>query len=447
MKNEMAQNQAYLKQCEHGLNQARESGDPRALSLALADYAYALSINKRRDEAMDYFYEAEVIAGQDVDDINVLAHGLGLRSLVYQEGKRLPDAYQMANKMLRIAVAENDPQIECDAIANQAQILLDSGKLEGAFRRFQEAENLAKVIGDDQRLMRIKGALANLSLSIPSLDEAEKYYRQTISLAENVGEEEALIGYTGNLGSVLQWKGKHEEAIEVFQDILPYHEKIQGKDKLLEVLKKLVKSYADLQDNEHIYEYGFRGLGLIDEQEDEVVFDFLEPVIMAYYREGKMQKAHNMISEAITIARSMGDQEREVEFLMNLGESFVASEMLDRAQEIYEDALEGALDLEKATYEAYLKGRLGYVAAELGNLEAAVKHHREAIEMAQEQHLAKLEAEQRSMLAMAFQERGEMDMAREQAQNAVELFERLELEDSAQHARRLLKGLLVVQRK
>ena len=433
--------QQYLIQCQKDLAQAEKKGSPKEHSLALANYGYALSINNRRTEGMDYFDQAEVIAGTDVEDINVMAHGLGLRSLVYQESKRLPDAYQTSAKMLRLAREEGNTAIECDAVANQAQILLDSGEISGALRKFQEAETLAKVMGDDERLMRIKGALGNLSLHAPSLENAEEYYREALKLAEQIGHTEAEIGFKGNLGSVLAWQGKHAQALEIFEEILPYHQSREDRDQLIQLLQKMVRSYNSLQNNDQVFQHAFQAMEMLDDQKDQRVFDFLEPVILAYFREGKNQEANNMISEAITIARSLGDQEREVEFLMNLGESFVASAMNERALDIYQDALEITQEIHRPHYQTHIYGRMGFIYAEMGRLEEAVENHQQAIQLAQEQHQGPLEGNQRSMLALAYQELGQPQKAREQAQKALDIFQNTGKEQEAEKVQLLLDNL------
>ncbi|MDZ7843962.1 MAG: tetratricopeptide repeat protein [Anaerolineales bacterium] len=421
--NETARNRKYLLQCEEDLERAQESEDSEKLSLALANYAYALSLNNRWEEGIEYFDKAEAVAGKEGLDIKVLAHGLGLRSLVYQEVNRLPDAFRTTKKMLNIAQEEENPYVECDAVATQGQILMDSGKHEEAFQRFQQAEKLAQKIEDKHRLMRVKGALADLSISVSSLGEAERNYRQAISLAGQLGEQEAEMGFTGNLGSVLEWQGEYQEALNLFQEIYPYYEEQDDQEKIIGVLDKMVRCYDRLERNQEVFKFAAVALELLDKQENKKVFDFLKAIINAYYREGKIEEAREMISEAISKAQFMEDREHEVEFLMNLGNSFLASGASDRALEIYQDALKEARDLEKLDYEAYLEGRLGYVQAEQGNLNRAVDHHSKAIALAESNNLSEVEGEQRSMLAFAYQELGKNKKAREQARKAVRIYE------------------------
>lgn len=439
--NALAKKKQYLQDCRKDLEQAQQSGDPKAVSQALADYAYALSINQERDQAMEFFDRAEKLAGTEVEDLNVLGHIYGLRSLVYQEGKRLPDAYQTSTKMLLVAREENNVPIEIDAVANQAQILLDSGDVEGSFRKFREAENLAGAIGEDHRLMRIKGALANLSLSIPSLDQAADYYQQALELARKVGDQEAEVGFLGNLGSVYAWQGNHREAVQAFEEILPAYQERGDKEKLVQLLGKLVRSCTSLEEDHKVLEYAFQGIDLLEDQQDDVIFDFLEAVILAYFRQEKIQEAQNMIADAITIARSAEDKDREVEFLINLGESFLASEMLERALETYRKALEEAQGLDQVHFQAYLNGRLGYTLAELGKLQDAVSYHQRAIQMAEQHHLSELAGNQHSMLAVTYRELGEIDQAVSHGEQALEIYQQIDQAAEARKVQDLLEGI------
>jgi tetratricopeptide (TPR) repeat protein len=439
--NALAKKKQYLEDCRKDLEQAQQSGSPKEISQALANYGYALSINQERDQAMEYFDRAEKLAGTEVEDLSVLGHIYGLRSLVYQEGKRLPDAYQTSTKMLLVAQEENHVPIEIDAVANQAQILLDSGEVEGSFRKFREAENLAKAIGDQHRLMRIKGALANLSLAIPSLEQAADYYQQALELARETDDQEAEVGFLGNLGSVFAWQGNHREAVQAFEEILPAYQETGDKEKLVQLLGKLVRSCSSLEEDQKVLGYAFQGIDLLEDQQDAAIFDFLEAVILAYFRQEKIPEAQNMIADAITIARSAEDKEREVEFLINLGESFLASEMLDRALETYRKALEEAQELDQVHFQAYLNGRLGYTLAELGNLQDAVAYHQQSIQMAEQDQLSELAGNQHSMLAVTYRELGQMERAVSHGEQALEIYQQIGQEAEARKVRELLETI------
>ena len=428
----------YLVQCQRDLTKAESADDPRALSLAQANFGYALCLKKKYEQGMDYFNQAEKTAGLEVDDLDVIAHGLGLRILAYQQSKRLPDAFQTANKILLMAEQEDHPGVECDALTSQGQVLLASGELEESFRRLQEAENIAENIQDEQRLLKIKGELAALSLAIPSLEKAEAYYRQAVELAETLEDTEAEMGYLGNVGAVMAWQGKDRQAVEIFQEVLSYERSEGNPGRVIPLLKKLVESYDKLQEDQQVLTYGIQGLEFLEDQSSELIYDFLEPIILAYYRQGKIQEAHNMTSEAVTIARSTNDPEREAEFLMSLGESFLAADMLERALDTYQSALQVARKLDRDYYQAQLMGRIALVNAELGNLEEARDQHQQAIEMAQEYRLRELEGDQRSLLAMTYHELDDMEKAREQAERALDIFQKIERDGKIAKAQQLV---------
>ena len=428
----------YLVQCQRDLTKAEGADDPRALSLAQANFGYALCLKKRYEQGMVYFNQAEKTAGLEVDDLDIIAHGLGLRILAYQQSKRLPDAFQTANKILLMAEQENHLGVECDALTSQGQVLLASGELEESYRRLQKAEQIAGDIQDDQRLMKIKGELAALSLAVPSLDQAEDYYRQAVELAERLEDVEAEMGYLGNVGAVMAWQGKDRQAVEIFQKVLAYEKDTGNSDRVIPLLKKLVESFHELQEDEQVLAYGIQGLEFLEDQNNELIYDFLEPIITAYYRQGKIQEAHNMTSEAVTIARSTNDPEREAEFLMSLGESFLAADMLERALDTYQSALQVARKLDRNYYQAQLMGRIALVNAELGNLEKARDQHQQAVEMAQEYRLRELEGDQRSLLAMTYHELDELENARKQAELALDIFQKIDRDEKITKAQQLV---------
>lgn len=434
-------NQSYLKQCKEDLEIAHKSNSPREESVALANYGYALCLNEQHEEGIKLFDQAEIIAGSQIDDIGVLAHGLGLRSLVYQESKRLPDAFITSAKILRVAKEEENLPIECDALANQAQILLDSADIIEAFRIFQQSEAIAQAINDDQRLMRISGALGNLCLSVPSLQEAESYYRKALQLAENLSDQESVNGFMVNLGSVLDWQGKSAEALKLFEQVLPSYKKQKMTDSLIQLLTKMVRACRTINNDSKVINYACQGIEFLEGQEDERIFEFLESLIITYYRQGKITEANNMLSEAITISRTVGDQEREIDFLLNLGESFISSNLINKALEIYKTALDKSSALNQAGNMAHIIGRIAFILGETGQLEQAIEHHLKAIELANSQNLSELEGDQRCMLAVAYLERSEVDTALIQAEKALQIYQDADLTPEFQNAQNLLSEI------
>ncbi len=67
--------------------------------------------------------------------------------------------------------------------------------------------------------------LSTLYNTLENLDKAEKYARQCIELAHKAGNELLVATGQSNLGDILMLKGKYEEGLSVFEEVLKYGEK------------------------------------------------------------------------------------------------------------------------------------------------------------------------------------------------------------------------------
>ena len=90
------------------------------------------------------------------------------------------------------------------------------------------------------------------------------------------------------------------------------------------------------------------------------------------YRLEKIDEAHQATIDAIEIARADKNREKEVNFLLSLGESYMLTDKLEEALETYQQALDGAQRLQRQVDRAYLSGRIGVILAELGRADEAI---------------------------------------------------------------------------
>jgi len=438
----------FLVDCRHALEEAQASGDEGQLCLALANLGLAQFQIGRFGEGRLSFdaaversqrLDAARPAGLQPGNIRIQAQCLGLKTLAYQEAERLPDAYNTAGEILSLAEAHGDKAIMCDALASQGQILLDSGEQINALERLEKAHQLAIEIYDDRRLMNVLGALGHYSLVIASADKAILYYDQALTLARKLGDRRAEFGFLGNRGTVLAYQGENSQAVSAFEGVFSYIEEMGDQEAEVHVLRHLVRTNERVEDDGKVLGYGQRGYELASSFGDgEAALSFLEAIILAKYRSNQIEDARTLTNEAINLARSVDDLDREVDLWLGLAESFMVIGDFQQALDGYEHALDGAKQLGRQADEAYLIGRIGFTLAELGRTDEAIAYHEQAVELARQRVIPDLEGQQLSMLAMAYQERQELGKARSYCAAAIQIYTDANLTTEADNARRLL---------
>jgi len=441
----MAQNKRktrqYLITTQEELKVAQNSGDEKQIALAIAHYGFALFQDKKYPEGLAQFNRAIKLA-KDINDPLLQAQCLGLKTLACQNAERLPEAFKAAQEVEQLADEHQDLGMKCDALASQAQILLDSGDEISSLPLFNQALEIAQEIGDKRREMNVLGALGNYSMAVAPGEKAESYFGQARDLALEIDDRQSEMGYLGNLGTIMSWKEDYQKAAKMFSEVLDYMQETHNKEMEIQVLRHLTQVYIKQKDDKYIVKYCHLGIKAAKAVADtDNIFYFYENIIPALYRLEQIDEAHQIITDGIKTAHSTNNREKEVDLLLFLGESYMVSNNPEQALETYQMALAKTERLQRMVDKAYLLGRIGMLKAELGYVDEAVELHKESIKLAQGYNIPALEGEQLSMLAMAYMEKGDIEAATTSCQSAIQVFSDAELDEDAEQARQLLKQI------
>lgn len=429
-----------LSQARKNLVEARKSDDPRKISLAAANVGFALFRMDKFQEGLKHFNEVDQIL-KEVDDFNLQVHCLGIKTMAHQITEQYPQAFKAAEQIELLAVAKGDPQTQCDALTTQGQILIDSGEEVISLEKFNAALEIAEKIGDKHRQLNVTGALGNYCMAIASAEKAEAYFIKARGMARELGDRPSEIGFHGNLGALLEWKGDYLEAGKIFDEVVAFMRETGNKTAELQAYRHLVNVHSKQNDSEQVAHYAEKGVALAKEFDNDLVYFFYEYLIAAFYRLNQVEKARTTTTEAIDMARAAKNRERELNLMLGLGESFMVTNQLEQALAIYQQALAGTQRLQRMNDKAYLLGRIGVIMAELNRMDEAIVHHEQAIELAQKHALLELEGEQSVMLAMAYFDQGKVADARRFCETAVSIYTKANLNEQAEKARSLLAEL------
>lgn len=433
--------QVYLRHCQEDLKAMQATGESYQVAVAQANLGYALFQARKFQGGMDQFDAANTTA-EGLEDLMLQVRCLGIKTLAFQSIKRLPDAYETAVSIQQLAETHNEEGIKCDALASQGQILLDSGEPIVALEKIEAALEIAEGLNDPRRLMNTLGAMGQYCITMTSPEKAGINFTRALTLAREIGDRPAEYGFLGNIGMVLTWQGQNGRAVDAFTQVLAYVQETGNEEAELQAIIQLVSTLEEMGDPESVLIYVQRGAELAAiYKEDDSLLDLYRAEILANYRLNQIEAAEDATERAINAAQASKNQEKEVDFLLSLGESAMVFEMPEKALEVYKQALKGAVRLSRQSDEAYLTGRIGVALAELGRPDEAIIYHKEAVKMAKRREIPQLEGEQLSMLALAFVEKGEVETATTYCQSAILVFTDAELGEDANQARQLLEQI------
>ncbi len=423
------------------LRAAKASGDEQRICLALTNLGHARFRLHDFSEGVGSFEEA-VRRAEQLDDLSLKAHCLGIQILAYQEIDRYHDAYEIAEKIHQLGIEHGDRSLECSALLNQGQILLDSGEPMIAAEKFEVARGIAVEVEDRSLEMKAIGALGNQALETTAVNEAKVQFAKALKMARALGDTDAEYGYLGNMALIHLWQGDFQEAVDAFLPVLSHALDRDDAETALQTLHQLVRAYRELGDDGQVVGWGAQAIELAQVLGREALhFELLESMILANYRLGQIGEAERLTNEAISLVRRSGDQYKETNLMLSLGESYMLSGLFEQALSAYASALNGAVELERERDEAYLTGRMGVALAELGRTDEAMIYHRRAVDLARKREIPDLEGEQLSMLAFAYLEKQNIDRARIHCLNAIDVLTNAGLADSADNARALLEEI------
>ena len=170
--------------------------------------------------------------------------------------------------------------------------------------------------------MNTLGAMGQYCIAMTSVDKAEIYFNRALTLAREIGDRQAEFGFLGNIGMVLTWQGHNGRAADAFAQVLAYMQETGDEDAELQAVSQLVSVFEKLGAPEQVLIYAQHGLELAAVQkEDDRLFDCYQAAILACYHLNRIEEAEVLTERASAAAKTSKNKEKEVDFLLSLGES------------------------------------------------------------------------------------------------------------------------------
>ncbi len=179
-----------------------------------AKYAYANQV------ALDFYERALEAAGRATPAINpervLPIHQK--RSQVYVVLSRYLEAVAESEKMLALARSVGDRRAEAEALVDIAFSYLNTFRSEFAAQAkgcAEDAQTIAREIGEDRLVARSLTYLAGLDQADGNLAEADRKFTESLRLSEGGGFKQSVAQNRMYLGAHANWRGQFRQSIEI----------------------------------------------------------------------------------------------------------------------------------------------------------------------------------------------------------------------------------------
>jgi len=383
--------------------------------------------------------DAAIELAQQNEDRSELASLLGKKGIALYEAEEYPQAQACFDSIMEVAGCTRNDGLKVDAQGYLGLIQAKTGNLPSGIRMLNEALNLARQSGDQQRELIQLGNIGHTYLQVANLDSAIKIFSMAVELARVVGDCQAEAGYLNNLGVIYHNISQREMMVRTFEEVLRLSEAIGDQNLQINALQHLANESLAKGDGRQAIQYARRALDILRHLTSPVDSTAIkDTLIAALITEEAFQDAIQTINEEIVQARTNQYPERELILLGQLADLRFQMGDLDQSLEIYQQALDLSIRLQRKILEGRLAGRLGAIYAERGEFGLSNQYIDRACALAESEKDLYMLAEQYYLRSLNCYQMGQYQDAAELSQKSLGLFAKLGLDTQAQFARELL---------
>lgn len=264
----------------------------------------------------------------------------------------------------------------------QGAALQKMEQFEASASHFIRAAGIYEELGDEQGIAKVYNNLSITYRILRDDERAEEYIRRAISINKRRNDTLRLGQNLNNLGNLLYGRGQLDSALHYFR------------------LAADLKQHFDLESN--------------------LVASSKNNIGMILREMGRNQEAEQELLEALAIRREIHDRAGVLSSLTNLMELYVASQEMQKAQEVYKEAEPMLKEFGGYEIMTRMMSHAGDMYAKLGKYERAVQVLQSALLYTDSLHEQTtkesiLELERRFKLEEKEKEIRDLQVAREQA--------------------------------
>ena len=289
----------------------------------------------------------------------------------------------------RLYEAEQKPKEQSSALIYLAQSYQALGQYKEALKNLESSLALAEKVGDRTQIAVAMGALGNVYIATGPGETALKYLNEGLRIAREVNNEDLSAIILNNLGNLLTAQKKYPEAIAVYTESASL---AKSRNNPLLVTRALINAATASMQNKQYKE----AKALLDTALDQI--RVLEPshdkaqglitIGLAYddlrsrfpdSKEPLLLLAHETLSEAGTLADSMGDRRTSSYAWGSLGKLYEDERRYQEALQLTRRATFAAQQINAPESLYRWEWQTGRLLTQIGTLDDAIGAYRRAV--------------------------------------------------------------------
>ncbi|MHC4339848.1 MAG: serine/threonine-protein kinase [Planctomycetota bacterium] len=323
---------------EGALEAARTSGDSRAEAKAAGKVGAILLTRGRHEEARP-FLERVLAISRELGDRNAEGRATGNLGNIAFALAQYEEALELYERCLEVAKETGDRQSEAHALGNLGTVYWARGDMEQAEALFERDLELVQQIGDREGEAVAAGNLGAVLSIVGRHEDSKRQSERALALSKETGSRWGEAKAIGNLGSALVAQGRQAEGLERFEAYLALCGETGDRREEGHARRSLGGLLLMLGRNAEARDHLQRALELSREagdlREEGKILQSLADLAAV---EGDREGAERLYREVLAHRHSIGHMDGEAETLHRLGELLAASDRLEQARAVLDEA-------------------------------------------------------------------------------------------------------------
>ncbi|OUL17468.1 hypothetical protein BV375_35765 [Nostoc sp. 106C] len=295
-----------------------------------------------------------------------------------------------------------------------------SQALESAQQALAIVRQQLKNPAQEARLMPLLGIIYS---DLGKFATAVQQYEQGLAIAKHIGDANMESAFLGNLGDIYAQQGQYLRALEYRQQALAIVDEalhgIEAQDN--KAMQRFCSYLPGISANS--YSQYERDMCLQSARTAKATA--LNNVGGSYSHVGRYAEAMKQHQEALAIARSLGDREREVATLNNIGFVYLNTGDYAKALSSFQQVLEILTVLGNRFQQSLTLNNIGYAYQEQGDYNKSLEYRQKALKIAQQINARGAEATTLDNIGVIYGYQGDHRRALEYFQQALKISESL----------------------
>jgi tetratricopeptide (TPR) repeat protein len=305
-------------------------------------------------------------------------------------------------------------------------------------------DRLIGYLEDEEKEIVVQTKKAEVLQFIGEWVEAEKLYRHNINRALEIQNSELVAKNRKNLGSLLEKKGKNQEALTLLESVSNYYKEISDLKGLSSALGAIGVIYHKESDYDKAMEYYQRELNLAERMNDKKgIGSSVGNMGILFKDRNEYDKAMECYQKQLEISEQINDKIGKSRAYANMGVLHYYMQKFNKAIEYYQKQLYLASELGNKLYISNTSGNMGVMYYLQNNYDKAIQYYLIQQDMSEQLGNKMGSASASTNLGLIYMDKGEHEKSLKYFKTSYQLFKEL---NNKQGQLQILVNLIILNK-